>query len=76
MVTGYVAVDRFFNRLGKGGDTGDREIGLIKRLYGPDIPVLTTVHDLQVVDHIPTEPHDFKVDIVVTPSRILRRRFG
>lgn len=74
VVTGCVAVDRFFNRLGKGGGYGDREIELIKKLYGPDIPVLTTIHDLQLIDHIPTEPHDYKVDIVVTPSRILRRR--
>jgi len=76
VVTGCVAVDRSFNRLGKGGGYGDREIGLIKELYGPDIPVLTTIHDLQLIESIPTEPHDFKVDIVVTPSRILRRRPG
>lgn len=74
VVTGCVAVDRLFNRLGKGGGYGDREIELVKRLYGPSIPVLTTVHDLQLIDHIPTEPHDSKVDIVVTPSRILRRQ--
>ncbi|MBS7613509.1 5-formyltetrahydrofolate cyclo-ligase [Candidatus Bathyarchaeota archaeon] len=74
IVTGCVAVDREFNRLGKGGGYGDKEISLIKDKYGSDICVLTTIHDLQVVDSIPIEPHDSKVDIVVTPSRILRRR--
>jgi len=73
IVTGCVAVDREFNRLGKGGGYGDREISIIKDKYGSDICVLTTIHDLQIVDHIPTEPHDSKVDIVVTPSKILRR---
>ena len=74
IVTGCVAVDREFNRLGKGGGYGDKEISLIKDKYGSDICVLTTIHDLQIVDRIPVEPHDSKVDIVVTPSRILRRR--
>lgn len=74
IVTGCVAVDREFNRLGKGGGYGDREISLIKDRYGSDICVLTTIHDLQIVDSIPTEPYDSKVDIVVTSSRILRRR--
>lgn len=74
IVTGCVAVDMEFNRLGKGGGYGDREISIIRGKYGFDIPILTTVHDLQIVDNIPMEPHDSKVDIIVTPSKILRRR--
>lgn len=76
IVTGCVAVDRSFNRLGKGGGYGDREVGLIYGLYGSGMPVLTTIHGLQIVNRIPTEPHDFKVDIVVTPRRVLRRVTG
>lgn len=73
VVTGCVAVDREFNRLGKGGGYGDREISLARTLYGY-IPVATTIHDLQLVDRIPVEKHDVKVDIVATPTRLLYRK--
>ncbi|MCS7112645.1 MAG: 5-formyltetrahydrofolate cyclo-ligase [Nitrososphaerota archaeon] len=72
IVTGCVAVDREFNRLGKGGGYGDREISLARSLYGY-IPVATTIHDLQLVDKIPIEEHDVKVDIVATPTKLLYR---
>ncbi|MEM2740073.1 MAG: 5-formyltetrahydrofolate cyclo-ligase [Candidatus Bathyarchaeia archaeon] len=72
IVTGCVAVDREFNRLGKGGGYGDREISLARMLYGY-IPVATTIHDLQLVDRIPIEEHDVKVDIVATPTKLLYR---
>lgn len=72
IVTGCVAVDREFNRLGKGGGYGDREISLARSLYGY-IPVATTIHDLQLVDRIPIEEHDVKVDIVATPTKLLYR---
>jgi 5-formyltetrahydrofolate cyclo-ligase len=73
VVTGCVAVDREFNRLGKGGGYGDREIFLARTLYGY-IPVATTIHDLQLVDRIPVEEHDVKVDIVATPTKLLYRK--
>ena len=72
MVIGSVAVDRDFNRLGKGGGYGDREARMLRALYG-FIPYATTVHPLQIVDRIPSEPHDVKVDLVATPSEVLRR---
>ena len=38
-----------------------------------DTPVLTTVHDLQVVDTaISMTPHDVPVDLIVTPTRTIR----
>lgn len=72
IVTGCVAVDREFNRLGKGGGYGDREITLARSLYGY-IPVATTIHDLQFVYRIPVEEHDVSVDIVATPTRLMYR---
>jgi len=75
IVTGCVAVDREFNRLGKGGGYGDREISLARTLYGY-IPVATTIHDLQLVDRIPVEEHDVKVDIVATPTKLLHRKWS
>lgn len=71
VVIGSVAVDIHGNRLGKGGGYGDRELEIIRSRFGK-VPVATTVHDMQVVDFVPSEPHDQKVDIIVTPTRIIR----
>jgi len=74
VVTGSVAVDVHGNRLGKGGGYGDRELEIIRSRFGK-IPVATTVHDMQVVDFVPSEPHDQKIDIIVTPTRTIRVKF-
>lgn len=71
IITGCVAVDEDGHRLGKGHAYGDQEIRTIKARFG-EIPVITTVHDVQVVDFVPFEAHDEKVDIIVTPTRIVR----
>jgi len=71
IVEGSVAVDRQGNRLGKGGGYGDLEINTLKRILGP-IPVVSTVHDTQVVQAVPFEEKDEKVSIIVTPTRIIR----
>ena len=75
VVTGSVAVDIHGNRLGKGGGYGDRELEIIRGRFGK-VPVVTTVHDMQVVDSVPSEPHDQKVDIIVTPTRTIRVKFN
>lgn len=71
MVTGCVAVDLLGWRLGKGGGYGDIEVRRIKDQFG-EIPVVTTIHPLQLVDSVPHLNHDAKVDIVVTPEKIVR----
>lgn len=71
IVTGCVAVDREGNRLGKGGGYGDREITYFKSKFG-EIPIVTTVHDVQIVDKVPVEKGDTKVDIIATPKTIIR----
>jgi len=71
VVTGSVAIDVYGHRLGKGGGYGDRELSLIRDKFGA-IPVATTVHDMQVVDYVPSERHDQKVDIIITPTRTIR----
>ncbi|RLI98348.1 MAG: 5-formyltetrahydrofolate cyclo-ligase [Candidatus Aenigmatarchaeota archaeon] len=74
IVTGCVAVDKnTFYRLGKGGGYGDREIKTLKEKFG-EIPVLTTIHEVQLVEKVPVEKHDTKVDIVVTPTKVIRRK--
>ena len=71
IVEGSVAVDNQGNRLGKGGGYGDLEIKTLKGIFGP-IPVISTVHDIQVVESVPFEEKDEKVSIIVTPTRIVR----
>jgi 5-formyltetrahydrofolate cyclo-ligase len=77
VVAGSVAVNRRGARVGKGGGYSDLEFALAAELGAVDArtTVVTTVHDLQVVDGaIPMTAHDVPVDIVVTPTRVLRPR--
>jgi 5-formyltetrahydrofolate cyclo-ligase len=71
IITSCVAVDRAGWRLGKGGGYGDVEVSRIKGEFG-EIPVVTTVHTLQLVDSVPHVEHDAQVDVIVTPERIYR----
>lgn len=71
IVEGSVGVDMRGHRLGKGHGYGDVEIKTLKNMFGA-VPVLTTVHDIQVVENVPFEEKDEKVSITVTPTRIIR----
>jgi len=70
IITGCVAVDKEGWRLGKGEGYGDKEIKTFLEKFGK-IPVITTVHDLQIVDKVPHEKHDTKVDYIVTLDKII-----
>lgn len=76
VVTGCVAVSEDGTRLGKGGGFADLEFALACEagMIGPDTVVATTVHELQVLPAgaIPRTGHDVRVDLVVTPDRVLR----
>lgn len=71
IITGCVAVDLSGWRLGKGGGYGDIEVKRIKEEFG-EIPVITTIHPLQMVDSVPHLNHDAKVEVMVTPEKIFR----
>jgi 5-formyltetrahydrofolate cyclo-ligase len=71
IVEGSVAVDLQGHRLGKGHGYGDVEIEILERRFG-EIPVATTVHDMQVVENVPFEEKDKKVSLIVTPTRVIR----
>jgi 5-formyltetrahydrofolate cyclo-ligase len=71
IVEGSVAIDLNGHRLGKGGGYGDVEIRTLKTEFG-SLPVVTTVHDMQVVPSVPSEEEDEKVSIIVTPTRVIR----
>ncbi|MBU7043200.1 MAG: RNA 2'-phosphotransferase [Theionarchaea archaeon] len=73
VVQGAVAVDRGGNRVGKGGGYGDREIALLQKHEKiSQAQIAVTVHDVQVVEFLPQDRWDFTVDIIVTPTRMLR----
>jgi 5-formyltetrahydrofolate cyclo-ligase len=75
VVTGCVAVNLDGARLGKGAGYFDIEIALLAQagLVGKNTTIVTTVHDLQVIDQqIPEARHDARVDVIVTPTRTLR----
>jgi 5-formyltetrahydrofolate cyclo-ligase len=77
VVVGSVAVNPSGARVGKGGGYSDLEFALARQLGAVHAatPVLTTVHELQVIDEtIPMTPHDVPVDLIVTPDRVLRPR--
>jgi 5-formyltetrahydrofolate cyclo-ligase len=77
VVCGTVAVNRKGVRVGKGGGFSDLEFALLaeRGLVGEDTTIVTTVHELQLVDQdLPETEHDFRVDVIVTPETVLRTR--
>ena len=77
IVAGSVAVNARGERVGKGGGYSDLEFALARAVGAVDerTKVLTTVHDLQVVPvAIPMTPHDVPLDVIVTPTRVIRPR--
>ncbi len=63
-----MAFDLSGNRLGRGRGFYDR---LLENASGIKCGVC---HDFQLLEKIPTEPHDAKVDFILTPSRCVRRK--
>ena len=75
VVCGTVAVNRDGVRVGKGGGFSDLEFALLaeRGLVGDETTIVTTVHDLQLVDEpLPETEHDFRVDVIVTPMSVVR----
>lgn len=60
-------------RLGRGGGHYDRTLPVLRERL-PDLFVLALALDAQIVDEIPLEDHDQRVDRIVTESRVLGGR--
>lgn len=69
IVTGCVAVTEEGKRAGKGHGYSDLEYAILRELGHPPAPVVTTVHDEQIVDDFPVESHDLWLSAVATPTR-------
>jgi 5-formyltetrahydrofolate cyclo-ligase len=75
-VAGSVAVSLDGGRLGKGKGYSDQEYAILKKAgsLSQKTVVVTTVHDLQIVEVVPRDEWDIPVDIIVTPSKVMRIR--
>lgn len=60
-----VAFDRGLNRLGRGGGYYDRWLSSL------DVPTIGLCFDFQLMDAIPTEPFDKKMDMIITEKEII-----
>jgi 5-formyltetrahydrofolate cyclo-ligase len=75
LVCGSVACNFHGARLGKGAGYSDIELALLAEagLVSEQTVIVTTVHDLQVLDEdLPEQDHDFRVDLIVTPTRVIQ----
>ncbi|MEP6527563.1 MAG: 5-formyltetrahydrofolate cyclo-ligase [Nocardioidaceae bacterium] len=63
-----LAVDRRGRRLGRGGGSYDKALARVVRPTW----VAVLLYDDEVVDHVPVDLHDRRVDAAITPSRLLR----
>jgi 5-formyltetrahydrofolate cyclo-ligase len=73
IVAGSVAVSMSGARIGKGGGYSEIEYGILRelRLVDDETTVVTTVHELQIVDDVPMDRHDLIVDKIITPVRVV-----
>ena len=76
IIVGSVAVSLDGARIGKGGGYSEIECGILRELnlIDENTPIATTVHEVQVLEKIPTEEHDIPVDIIITPERIIETK--
>lgn len=66
VVVPALAIDRSGRRLGRGGGSYDR---VLDRVTGWTIAL---IYDNELLDEVPTDPHDRPVDAAVTPSTVVR----
>lgn len=76
IVVGSVAVAPDGARIGKGEGYSELEFAILRELGLVDqqTPILTTVHDVQVVEKIDLDPYDVPVDWIVTPTQVIETR--
>ncbi|MEV6867785.1 5-formyltetrahydrofolate cyclo-ligase [Streptosporangium subroseum] len=64
-----LAVDRSTGiRLGRGGGSYDRALARV----GPNVPTVALLHQGELLDGVPAEPHDLPVRYAATPGGIVR----
>lgn len=74
LVFGSVAVTLDGDRVGKGEGYAELEFATLRTLglVQHDVVIATTVHDAQLVDEIPHEAFDVTLDLICTPTQVVR----
>jgi 5-formyltetrahydrofolate cyclo-ligase len=75
IVLGSVAVNSDGARLGRGDGYYDLEYAILRETYAAteQTPIATLVHDMQIVEEsIPMLMHDVPVDIIASPTKMIR----
>lgn len=79
IVVGSVAVTTDGTRIGKGEGYSDLEYAILRELGLADdeTPVMTTVHDAQIIDdEVTPDSYDVPIDVICTPTRTIRTDAG
>jgi 5-formyltetrahydrofolate cyclo-ligase len=74
MLVPGLAVDRSGRRLGQGGGYYDRVLAAVPSHDHGGPMLVAVLYDDEVLDEVPYEAHDCKVDAVVTPGGIILLR--
>ncbi|MBU9724269.1 5-formyltetrahydrofolate cyclo-ligase [Bacillus alkalicola] len=73
LFVGSVALHRDGRRLGKGEGYADREYAIIRELGNPPIPIIGTIHSVQLVeDDLPKDEYDLTVDWIATEEGLIK----
>jgi 5-formyltetrahydrofolate cyclo-ligase len=56
------------NRIGYGGGYYDKLLSGLQK----HVPIIAPAYEEQIVDSIPTEPHDIRVNMIVTDRRVIQ----
>jgi 5-formyltetrahydrofolate cyclo-ligase len=74
IVTGAVSATCEGGKLGKGGGYSDLEYAILRELgkITEKTPVVTTLHPLQIVDHLPMKANDVPLDYIITYQGIIK----
>ena len=60
-----LAVDRSGQRLGRGGGSYDRALARV----GERVPVIALLYDDELIEQVPSEPHDRPVSMIARPEQ-------
>jgi 5-formyltetrahydrofolate cyclo-ligase len=76
IVEGSVAVSYDGGRLGKGEGYAEIEFAILREcdIVEKNVPIYTSVHDIQVFKSLPKDVFDVSINIISTPKRIIQCR--
>ena len=70
IIAPLIACDLFGNRIGSGKGIYDRAVSYLRSI-NPNLLYIGICYDLQLLNSIPAEKHDQKLDIIITNKRFI-----